>query len=112
MLNTSFQELPKDKWFCSENCNKIFEALQNMAYSGPDFIPAPVSAALFEKHSMIGLNGGSYNEIQWCVLTGKSRFRDHLMLLSQAAAIFRVSSYVFLIHVFHFLSCFAVEWLR
>ncbi|KAL0426342.1 UNVERIFIED_CONTAM: Chromodomain-helicase-DNA-binding protein 4 [Sesamum latifolium] len=83
------KELPEDKWFCCDDCYKIFETLQNLASGGPEIIPASVSATVYKKHTMIGLNNGSHNEIQWCILSGKSRFPDHLLLLSRAAAIFR-----------------------
>lgn len=92
MLKTLLQELPKDKWFCCDNCYKIFEALQTMACSMPDVIPASVSAALYKKQTMIGLNDGSENEIQWCILNGKKCVPECFFLLSQAAAIFRVCS--------------------
>jgi hypothetical protein len=35
------------------------------------------------------------NDIQWRILSGKSRYPEHLPLLSRAAAIFRVSVYGF-----------------
>jgi hypothetical protein len=35
------------------------------------------------------------NDIQWRILSGKSRYAEHLPLLSRAAAIFRVSVYGF-----------------
>lgn len=92
MFNVCFQELPEDKWFCCIECNKIFEALQNLACSGPEAIPPAASAAVYNKQATIGLNDGSIDEIQWCILSGKSRFPQHLVLLSRAAAIFRVSS--------------------
>lgn len=92
MLNTWLQELPEDKWFCCDDCYKIFEALQNLASGGPEMIPAPVSSAVYKKHTMIGLDDRYMTEIQWCILSGKSRAPEHLMLLSRAAAIFRVSS--------------------
>ncbi|KAL3825983.1 hypothetical protein ACJIZ3_022012 [Penstemon smallii] len=83
------KELPKDKWFCCEDCNNIFTALQNLALSGPEVIPASVSSAIYKKHTAIGLNDGSKTEIRWSILSGKSRFPEHLLLLSRAAAIFR-----------------------
>ncbi|KAI3474071.1 hypothetical protein Pfo_028859 [Paulownia fortunei] len=83
------KELPKDKWFCCHDCSKIFSVLKNLTSSGPEVIPAPVSAAIHQKHAAIGLNEESNNEIQWRILSGKSRFPEHLLLLSRAAAIFR-----------------------
>ncbi|EYU41695.1 hypothetical protein MIMGU_mgv1a000809mg [Erythranthe guttata] len=83
------KELPKEKWFCCHDCNKIFSALQNLTSSGPEVIPAPVSDALHRKLAAIGLDEESHNEIRWHILSGKSRFPEHLLLLSRAAAIFR-----------------------
>ncbi|XP_042016339.1 uncharacterized protein LOC121764369 [Salvia splendens] len=82
------KELPEDKWFCCDDCFKIFEALQTLASGEPEIIPAAVSSAVYKKHATIGLNYRYMNEIQWCILSGKSRAQGHLMLLSQAAAIF------------------------
>ena len=89
--NIWWQELPEDKWFCCDDCHKIFEALRSSASGEPKLVPAAVSSALYKKHAKIGLNGMYMNEIQWCILSGKSRAPGHLMLLSRAAAIFRVS---------------------
>ncbi|KZV26139.1 hypothetical protein F511_06306 [Dorcoceras hygrometricum] len=79
------KELPKDKWFCSYDCDKIFGTLQLLASSGPEVIPTSVSASIFRKHAAVGLN----ITLQWHILSGKSRQPEHLLLLSQAAAIFR-----------------------
>ncbi|KAL6519414.1 hypothetical protein OROGR_018734 [Orobanche gracilis] len=83
------KELPEDKWFCRDDCHSIFEALQNLACHGPEVIPDSVSATVYEKQANLGLNTMSKNEIQWCILNGKSRFPEHMLLLSRAAAIFR-----------------------
>ncbi|GER57274.1 acyl-CoA N-acyltransferase [Striga asiatica] len=83
------KELPEDKWFCRDECHKIFEALQNLACSGPEVIPASVLGTVYEKHEKLGFNTTHKNDIQWCVLNGKSRFPEHILLLSRAAAIFR-----------------------
>ncbi|KAG8374306.1 hypothetical protein BUALT_Bualt11G0118000 [Buddleja alternifolia] len=83
------KELPEDKWFCCDDCNKIFETLQNLTSTGPEVIPASVSAAIHKKQGLIGLNDESNNETEWRILSGKSRSPEHLQLLSRAAAIFR-----------------------
>ncbi|XP_073297984.1 uncharacterized protein [Primulina huaijiensis] len=80
------KELPKDKWFCCDDCDKIFSRLQLLASSGPEVIPTSVSAVIFRKHAAVGLNNIA---LQWHILSGKSRQPEHLLLLSQAAAIFR-----------------------
>ncbi|XP_047948863.1 uncharacterized protein LOC125194658 [Salvia hispanica] len=79
----------EDKWFCCDDCYKIFEALQSLASGEPEIIPAAVSSAVYKKHATIGLNYRYMNEIKWCILSGKSQAPGHLMLLSRAAAIFR-----------------------
>ncbi|CAA3000714.1 Histone acetyltransferase [Olea europaea subsp. europaea] len=83
------KELPKDKWFCCNECHKIYVALQNFASSGPEAIPASVLAALATKHAERGLSDSYRNDIHWRILNGKSRYPEHLLLLSRAAAIFR-----------------------
>ncbi|CAJ1968344.1 unnamed protein product [Sphenostylis stenocarpa] len=90
------EELPKDKWFCCDDCNRIYVALQNSVSAGADIIPHTLSELIIRKHEEKGLSTyGSKNDIQWRILSGKSRYPEHLPLLSRAAAIFRVSNYGF-----------------
>lgn len=71
-------------------------ALQNSVSAGADIIPAFLSELLTRKHVEKGLcTYGITNDIQWRILSGKSRYPEHLPLLSRAAAIFRVSIYGF-----------------
>ncbi|KRH32313.1 hypothetical protein GLYMA_10G044200v4 [Glycine max] len=84
------EELPKDKWFCCDDCNRIYVALQNSVAAGAEIIPASVSELIIRKHEDKGLcTYGAMNDIQWRILSGKSRYPEHLPLLSRAAAIFR-----------------------
>lgn len=85
------QELPKDKWFCCNDCNNIHLALQNLVLVGAEMIPASVSNAMSRKHVEKEFADGSENDVQWRILSGKSRYPEHLPILSRAAAIFRVS---------------------
>ncbi|XP_073272223.1 uncharacterized protein [Primulina huaijiensis] len=80
------KELPNGKWFCCDDCDKIFSTLQLLTSSRAEVIPTSVSAAIFRKHAAVGLNNIA---LQWHILSGKSRQPEHLLLLSQAAAIFR-----------------------
>lgn len=90
------QELPKDKWFCCDDCNRIYVALQSSVSAGADTIPPSLSELIIRKHEERGLcTHGDVNDIQWRILSGKSRYPEHLPLLSRAAAIFRVSAYSF-----------------
>lgn len=71
-------------------------ALQNSVSAGADNIPASLSELIIRKHEEKGLcTYGPTDDIQWRILSGKSRYPEHLPLLSRAAAIFRVSVYGF-----------------
>ncbi|XP_019428224.1 PREDICTED: uncharacterized protein LOC109336216 isoform X3 [Lupinus angustifolius] len=84
------EELPKDKWFCCDDCNRIYVALQNSVSAGADIIPTSLSELIIKKHEERGLcSYEGMNGIQWRILSGKSRYPEHLPLLSRAAAIFR-----------------------
>lgn len=83
------KELPKDKWFCCDDCSRVHVALQNLASRGPEMIPASVSSMINRKHLEKGLIDGAADDIQWCILSGKSRYKEHLPLLSRTTAIFR-----------------------
>lgn len=83
------KELPKDKWFCCNDCNNIHVALQNLVLVGAKMIPPSVSNALNRKRIEKGFSDGAANDVRWRILSGKSRYPEHLPLLSRAAAIFR-----------------------
>ncbi|XP_057497970.1 uncharacterized protein LOC130782604 isoform X2 [Actinidia eriantha] len=83
------KELPKDKWFCCNDCNRIHVAVQNLVLVGAEMIPASVSNKISRKHAEKGFTGEDANYVHWQILSGKSRYPGHLPLLSRAAAIFR-----------------------
>ncbi|KAF4385340.1 hypothetical protein G4B88_026623 [Cannabis sativa] len=84
------KELPKDKWFCCDDCSRIHIALQNLVSLGPKTVPASLSHVIFKKHADKGLFiDGAEDDIQWRILSGKSRYPEHLPFLSRSAAIFR-----------------------
>lgn len=86
----NLEELPKDKWFCCDDCNKIHVALQNSVLRGAETIPASLFNTIFKKHAEKGLFiEGAANDIQWRIMSGKSRYAEHLPLLSTATSIFR-----------------------
>ncbi|CAL5328873.1 unnamed protein product [Camellia sinensis] len=86
---TVASELPRDKWFCCDDCNRIHVALQNLVLVGAEMIPASVSYAIHRKHVKKGFTDGVSNDVQWRILSGRSRYLEHLPVLSRAAAIFR-----------------------
>ncbi|KAF5958148.1 hypothetical protein HYC85_005373 [Camellia sinensis] len=81
-------ELPRDKWFCCDDCNRIHVALQNLVLVGAEMIPASVSYAIHRRHVENEFVDGVSNDVQWRILSGKSRYPEHLPVLSSAAAIF------------------------
>ncbi|KAL3536373.1 hypothetical protein ACH5RR_004834 [Cinchona calisaya] len=83
------KELPRDKWFCCNDCHMIYMALQNFVLNGAEVVPSSVSAKINKKHEDKGLTGVTGSDVQWRILSCKSRYPEHLPLLSRAAAIFR-----------------------
>ncbi|CAL5433589.1 unnamed protein product [Camellia sinensis] len=84
------KELPRDKWFCCDDYNRIHVALQNLVLVGAEMIPASVSYAIHRKHVEKGFTDGvSNDDVQWRILSRRSRYPDHLPVLSRSAAIFR-----------------------
>ncbi|CDP06643.1 unnamed protein product [Coffea canephora] len=83
------KELPRDKWFCCNDCNMIYTALQNFVLNGAEAVPSSMFAKINKKHEEKGLASVTANDVQWRILSGKSRYPEHLPLLSRAAAIFR-----------------------
>lgn len=88
--NTSLQELPKDKWFCCNDCDRIYGALSNLVVRGSDDIPSSESIKINRKLLDKGLSEVSDVDIQWRILSGRCRHHEHLPLLSKAISLFRV----------------------
>ncbi|KAF8397526.1 hypothetical protein HHK36_016444 [Tetracentron sinense] len=83
------KELPKGKWFCCEDCNRIHIALHNLIFSGAKMIPASMMTTINRKLIEKGSSVEAGNDVQWQLLSGKSDSEDHRSLLTKAAAIFR-----------------------
>ncbi|KAK8315619.1 hypothetical protein V6Z12_D01G254800 [Gossypium hirsutum] len=84
------KEIPEDKWFCCDDCNRIHVALQSYVSSGVQIIPTVFANIIRRKYLEKGLLiDGATDCVQWRILSGKSRYSEHLPLLSSAAAIFR-----------------------
>lgn len=64
--------------------------MQSLVLKGIEMVPASVLDAVNKKNLGHGLTVGAANSMQWRILSGKSRYPEHLSLLSRAAAIFRV----------------------
>lgn len=67
-------------------------ALQNSVSHGTETVPASLFNIINNKHVEKGLFiDGDANDVQWRIMSGKSRYPEHLPLLSTATSIFRVS---------------------
>ncbi|KAI8015688.1 Increased DNA methylation 1 [Camellia lanceoleosa] len=56
------KELPRDKWFCCDDYNRIHVALQNLVLVGAEMISASVSYAIHRKHIEKGFTYGVSND--------------------------------------------------
>nr|KAJ0215835.1 hypothetical protein LSAT_V11C300140690 [Lactuca sativa] len=65
----------------------IHGVIQDVVVNGATIISALVLSIINRKHQHVD-KGGVTNEIRWRMLSGKSRYPEHLPLLSRAAAIF------------------------
>ncbi|KAL2933948.1 Increased DNA methylation 1 [Bienertia sinuspersici] len=83
------KELPKDKWFCCNDCDRIYAALRDLVVRGSELIPSCESIKINRKLLGKGFSEVAGNDIQWRLLSGKCRRPEHLPLLSKAVSIFR-----------------------
>lgn len=80
-------------------------ALQNSVICGAETIPASLSDIIIKKHVVKGLFiDGAANDVQWRIMSGKSRYPEHLPLLSRATSIFRVSCFYMVLDIFFLFS--------
>jgi hypothetical protein len=82
--------IPQDKWFCCSDCSRIHRVLQSSASCGPQTIPTLLLDTISRKYREKGIYIDNGNTVEWRMLSGKSRYPEHLPLLSRAATIFRV----------------------
>lgn len=83
------KEIPQEKWFCCNGCSRIHTAVQSSVSCGPQLIPGPLSDMIRRKDREKGIITEDGDTVEWRILSGKSRYPEHLPLLSRAAVIFR-----------------------
>ncbi|XP_043704921.1 remodeling and spacing factor 1-like [Telopea speciosissima] len=81
------KELPKGKWFCCMDCNRINSALQKLLVCGPEKLPHPLSNIIKKKHEEKGSDDTDL-DVRWRLLSGKIACPETKLLLSKAVAIF------------------------
>ncbi|PPS02010.1 hypothetical protein GOBAR_AA18657 [Gossypium barbadense] len=83
------QELPKGKWFCCTDCNRIHSALQKLVIRGEEQLPDSSLDVVKKKHVENSLRSKAKLDIRWRVLSGKmTSLDDTRVTLSKAVAIF------------------------
>ncbi|XP_059646794.1 uncharacterized protein LOC132293362 isoform X2 [Cornus florida] len=82
------EELPKGKWFCSMDCQRISCALQNLLIRGEEKLPDSLLDVLKKKHEEKDPGTVFDFDVRWRVLSGKIASRETRLLLSKAVAIF------------------------
>ncbi|EOA26575.1 hypothetical protein CARUB_v10022635mg [Capsella rubella] len=83
------KEIPQEKWFCCSDCSRIHTAVQSSVSCGPQTIPTPLLDMIRRKDREKGIFTDNGDIVEWRILSGKSRYPEHLPLLSRAAVIFR-----------------------
>ncbi|XP_016475395.2 uncharacterized protein LOC107797055 [Nicotiana tabacum] len=82
------KELPKGKWFCSKNCNKIYSALQSLLTSGEERLPDSCLDAIRVKEKENRLAAVGELDVRWRLLSGRISSRETRRLLAEAVSIF------------------------
>ncbi|MBA0639730.1 hypothetical protein Goklo_022749 [Gossypium klotzschianum] len=83
------KELPKGKWFCCPDCNRIHSALQKLVIRGEEQLPDSSLDVVKKKHVESSLGSKAKLDIRWRVLSGKmTSLDDTRVTLSKAVAIF------------------------
>lgn len=86
------QELPEGEWFCSMDCTRINSTLQKLLVRGDEKLPGFLLDVIKRKQEERGLNSIGDVDIRWRLLSGKVASPETRFYLSEAVAIFHVSS--------------------
>lgn len=83
------KELPKGKWFCCSECNKIFSALKKLVVRGEEKLPDSSLMVIKKKHDEGSSESSSSDEISWRLLNESiDDSAASVSLLNEAVAIF------------------------
>ncbi|KAL7175247.1 hypothetical protein ACSBR2_028952 [Camellia fascicularis] len=82
------QELPKGKWFCCMDCNRVHSALQNLVVSGEQKFQDSLLSIIKKKLEEKGSESSADLDIKWRLLSGQMASDDTRLLLSKAVSIF------------------------
>ncbi|CAM0908438.1 unnamed protein product [Alopecurus aequalis] len=82
--------LPEGAWYCSAECVKIYETLQDLASRGAEPIPVADVDLIKKKREKKGLKEDGDLDLRWRVVRDKSS-EDSKLVLSKAVGIFHES---------------------
>lgn len=79
--------LPEGAWYCSKDCVRINQTLQDLLNRGGEPVPTMDLAVIKKKREVKGFNEDADLDVRWRVLKDKSS-DDSKLVLSKAVAIF------------------------
>ncbi|KAF9599022.1 hypothetical protein IFM89_033367 [Coptis chinensis] len=81
------KELPKGKWFCCTDCNRIHTALQKLVAHGPEKLPDSLLKVMLKKQQEKCPDNVAGFDVSWRLLSGKMASPENKLLLSKAVTI-------------------------
>ncbi|XP_060668642.1 uncharacterized protein LOC107432052 isoform X1 [Ziziphus jujuba] len=84
----NLKELPRGKWFCCSDCNRIHSTLQKLLVAGAEKLPDSHLDIIKKKHEEKGLDTTNGFDVRWRLISGKIASPESRVLLSKAVAIF------------------------
>lgn len=92
------QALPEGAWYCSTDCVRINQKLQDLLNRGGEPVPTMDLDVIKKKREEKGLDEDADLDVRWRVLKDKSS-EDSKLVLSKAVAIFHVSFCHFILDI-------------
>jgi hypothetical protein len=92
------QTLPEGAWYCSTDCVRINQKLQDLLSCGGEPVPTMDLDVIKKKREEKGLDEDADLDVRWRVLKDKSS-EDSKLVLSKAVAIFHVSFCHFILDI-------------
>ncbi|KNA19199.1 hypothetical protein SOVF_063830 [Spinacia oleracea] len=83
------KEVPKTKWFCCNDCDRVSVALKERVTRGSEVIPSSETSKIIRKLLKKKSRVVADNDVQFRILHGKYSLPEHQPLLSRAVSLFR-----------------------
>ncbi|KAF3441774.1 hypothetical protein FNV43_RR15689 [Rhamnella rubrinervis] len=84
----NLKELPRGKWFCCTDCNRIHSILQKLLVTGAEKLPDTQLDIIKKKHEEKSLDATNGFDVRWRLISGKIASPESRVLLSKAVSIF------------------------